>query len=303
MGQELAEIKDNIPEKIRSGVAGQLSEGSRLLYIRDMEHFEKWMQNNHLNILILTRDDMVAYRVHLDDTYANSTASRMLTVARRVLNEARLRGMIETNPANEVRGFTTEDESPRTALTELQCRQMLESIDQSTPKGKRDYALLSLLIKTGIRRAEVVELKVKDQGMDGGHYILTIRHGKGDKRRTVKLQPSLHRAIQEYLVTRGDIDPDDYMFVGILKNGKWKNTPIHMYGGLTYILLEHAKSIGLELTPHDLRATFATLALEGKAPLQKVQYAMGHKDPRTTERYHLKKGNLDDNATDYIHLD
>jgi len=55
------------------------------------------------------------------------------------------------------------------------------------------------------------------------------------------------------------------------------------------------------LTPHDLRATFITLALEGKAPLQTVQYAALHKDPRMTEHYQRRKVNLDDNAVDYIH--
>ena len=55
------------------------------------------------------------------------------------------------------------------------------------------------------------------------------------------------------------------------------------------------------LTPHDLRATLITLALEGKAPLQVVQYAARHKDPRMTEHYQRRKVNLDDNAVDYIH--
>jgi integrase len=54
-------------------------------------------------------------------------------------------------------------------------------------------------------------------------------------------------------------------------------------------------------TPHDLRATFITLALEGKAPLQAVQYAARHKDPRTTEHYQRRKFTLDDNAVDSIH--
>jgi integrase len=56
------------------------------------------------------------------------------------------------------------------------------------------------------------------------------------------------------------------------------------------------------LTPHDLRATFITLALEGKAPQHLVQYAAGHKDPRTTAHYQRRKEQLDDNAVDYIHF-
>jgi integrase len=55
------------------------------------------------------------------------------------------------------------------------------------------------------------------------------------------------------------------------------------------------------LIPHDLRATFTTLALEGKAPLQTVQYAARHKDPRTTEHDLWRTFNLDDNAVAYIH--
>ena len=57
------------------------------------------------------------------------------------------------------------------------------------------------------------------------------------------------------------------------------------------------------LKPHGLRATFITLALEGGASLHQAQYAAGQADPRTTERYHRRKLNLDDNAADYVRID
>ena len=56
------------------------------------------------------------------------------------------------------------------------------------------------------------------------------------------------------------------------------------------------------ITPHSTRHTFITLALDGGAPLHKVQVAAGHADPRTTERYWRTKQNLDDNAVDYVRL-
>ena len=56
------------------------------------------------------------------------------------------------------------------------------------------------------------------------------------------------------------------------------------------------------LKPHGMRASFITLSLEGGAKLEQVQYAARHKDPRTTERYHRRKLNLDLNAVDFIHL-
>ncbi len=77
-------------------------------------------------------------------------------------------------------------------------------------------------------------------------------------------------------------------------------TPIS--GRLIERLVKHyAAATGVStLSPHGLRASFITLALEGGAALHKVQYAAGHQDPRTTERYQKRKLNLDDNAVDYI---
>ena len=65
----------------------------------------------------------------------------------------------------------------------------------------------------------------------------------------------------------------------------------------------YAKRAELDgLTPHGLRASFVTLALEGGAALHDVQYAAGHADPRTTERYQKRKLNLDRNAVDFVHF-
>ena len=60
--------------------------------------------------------------------------------------------------------------------------------------------------------------------------------------------------------------------------------------------------LGIKLTPHGLRATFVTLALEGGAKLEQVQHAVGHADPRTTERYQSRKLNLDNNAVDFVRI-
>ncbi len=69
------------------------------------------------------------------------------------------------------------------------------------------------------------------------------------------------------------------------------------------VVLQYAAVASIDdLTPHGLRATFITLALEGGARLEQVQYAARHRNPMTTERYQRRKVNLDDNAVDYIRL-
>jgi len=63
----------------------------------------------------------------------------------------------------------------------------------------------------------------------------------------------------------------------------------------------HARAAGLEdVTPHSLRHTFVTLALDGGATLRQVQAAARHADPKTTVRYDRHRQNLDDSAADYV---
>jgi integrase/recombinase XerD len=280
---------------------GQLSERSRRIYKNDAKRFAEWIQEQGLTVRDLTRSHMIAYRAYLGDIYAIATAARMLSVARRILDEQVYQGVLVANPAKEgVKGFKVSNESSHISLKKEQAKDLLASIDISTPAGKRDYALVYLLLKTGIRRSECVALNIGDMGSMEGHIIATVRHGKGDKRRTVKLLPEVFRALEDYIHATGReiTSLDDPLFVGI---GRWNGKRI------TDKLIErtvtkYGQKIGIKLTPHDLRASFITLAIEGGATLLQTQYAAGHSDPRTTERYHIRKLNLDDNAVDYIKL-
>jgi integrase/recombinase XerD len=279
--------------------SGQLGKRSGRIYKNDALRFAEWMQSQGLTVGALTRSHLIGYRSYLDTTYAKATAARMLSVARRILGEQVLAGNITANPAKEVKGFSLDNESPHISLKKEQARELLASIDTSTPAGKRDYALISLLLRTGIRRSECVALNISDFTQEQGHTVATVRHGKGDKRRKVKVPVDVQRHIKAYLDTRSITSVDEPLFVhsstrwrGHRITDKYIERLVHKYG----------QKIGIELTPHDLRASFITLAIEGKATLLQVQYAAGHSDPRTTERYHIRKLNLDDNAVDYIKL-
>ena len=189
---------------------------------------------------------------------------------------------------------------------------MLEGIraDLHSPSHRllahRDLALVGILLRTGLRRSELVGLTVGSLGMAQGYHVLTIR-GKGNVLRTVKVPTDLHRDIATWLEAAADaglaLGLDDPMFVEIRKGGHaLRRQPLSdraIYG----IVVRRLEAAGVQrLGPHALRATFVTLALEGGAPLHKVQRAAGHADPRTTERYWRSKDKLDDNAVDYIKL-
>jgi site-specific recombinase XerD len=149
----------------------------------DARHFATWLAARNLDLASATRSDIIDYRRHLGEAYAKSTAARMLIVARRLFAEAVLRGDLAANPAADVRGFKSGDnETPHTALSKTQAKEMLAAIDRSRLDGLHDYALIMLLLRTGLRRSEALALDKGDISKEQGHQIVTVRHGKGDKR-------------------------------------------------------------------------------------------------------------------------
>lgn len=285
-------------ESAWSSIAGQLAETSKKTYLHDMRFFVNWMIEQDYTPQTLTYDAMVEYRIWLLSRYANSTASRMFSVARRLLTEQVRKQHIAVNPAEGVRSIRTEDETTHIVLTGEEAERLLNVVDTSTLKGKRDYALLLLLLRLGLRRSECAGINVADISTDQGHNILIVRHGKGNKRRISKIPVDVKRELDTYLLARNRaIEP---LFTNVFRNDRAGDVRISDKQ-IYRLVKQYAKKAGVaKLSPHGLRGTFITLSLEANAPLSKVQYAAGHKDPRTTERYQKRKTNLDDNAVDFI---
>jgi site-specific recombinase XerD len=291
---------------ILNTITKQLTPKTKSLYENDVKHFSNWLETNGYHWSGITLDVVADYRNYLLTTgYAKSTASRMLAVVTRFLKEVGKRGVLDTNFVDDVRSIPANKETTHRALSKDEVNLMLGLVDITTAKGKRDYAILLTLIKTGLRRSELSALTFADMRQEQGHWILVVEHGKGDKRRIAKLPADCYRAIECYLdaTNRAYLSGDNPLFVQFSMTG---DKPLERglgIKGIEYLVKGYGKKLGgSKLTPHGLRATFVTLCLEGGAPLQKVQYAAGHADPRTTERYQLRKQNLDDAAADYIKL-
>lgn len=308
-----AEVEESIKD-----IAGQLAPTSQRIYRNDVSHFACWMEQHGLTPLTMTRSDIIAYRSYLASAvssttgkpYSKRTVQRMFSIACRLMDEQFYAHRIPAKITDAVRGFSVDlDETPHSALSRQQAILMLDGIDRSTAKGKRDYAIIILLIKTGLRRSELVGLNIGDMQMQEGHYVLLVRHGKRNKQRTVKLRVEVHRAIEEYLIAmnRSKAKKDEPLFVGFhLEHRRQGEDLTSNDTRISAKLVEYLVSFynpdkdHIHLTPHGLRSTFATLAFEGGAHLQQVQFAMGHKDPRITEHYQKRKLNLDNNAVDKL---
>src|SRR6266487_4772379 len=286
-------------------VTGQLAPSSRKTYTIDAKHFAQWLASRELSLSSLDRDDLVLYRAHLAETYAQSTAARMWAVARRLLDEAVQRGLLPKNPAEGVRGFKAdEDESPHRALKREEAKTLLDAIDRSTAIGTRDYALLMLLLRAGIRRAAAVALTLGDLVMEQGYHVAIIRHGKGNKRGLAKLPVEVRQTIDTYLEAAGRMcaPPEAPVFISFRKGDHPQEKPLHP-NQVERIVKQRAQAVGITMSPHGMRASFITLAFEGGADLALVQDGARHKDPRTTRRYQKRREHLHKNAVDFVWLE
>lgn len=196
------------------------------------------------------------------------------------------------------RGFS------RDALTKEQARELLGSMTSGDDvAAKRDLAIISTLLRCGLRSIEIVRADIGDLRRCNGTPVLWI-HGKGrdGKDEFVVLTNEALRAIRAYIDLRGKVAETDPLFISHSNhniNGRLTTRSIRR------IVKNHLKEIGInekELTCHSLRHTFATLALANNAPLIAVQRAMRHSNINTTTIYTHMIDRLSDGAEHYIDL-
>ncbi len=171
-------------------------------------------------------------------------------------------------------------------LTEEEAEAILRVPDRRTLQGKRDYAILLTLLSTGLRKAELCNLKVGDLKTYRNQAVLDVI-GKGKKFRRIPLHPEALVAVKDYLrASRNGIDPDGPVFKTLGKHGPYEER------GLTPkavdCLIKSAAEKALirkRIHPHVIRHTFATTLLDKGNDLRTVQSLMGHSHIRTTETY------------------
>ena len=174
---------------------------------------------------------------------------------------------IPKNPCRNIKEIKWEV-PPRKSLTRFQLERLRRSC-----KSKRDLAVVDVLYSTGCRVTELVNMKFADINGNEIHII-----GKGKKHNTVYLNTNAQISLDEYLKVRKGDSP--YIFVTDRKPYRQLSVRSvqHMIGKL-------AAELGYFITPHILRHTFATLAVQNGMDITKVQKALGHSSVTTTQIY------------------
>jgi site-specific recombinase XerD len=186
------------------------------------------------------------------------------------------------------------------AISDAQATALLDAPPRQTLKGKRDRAILAVLLFHAVRRAEVCDLRVKDYGDREGIKHLTV-HGKGGKIRFIPAHPRAVRLIDEYLNAAGHPAEAGWpLFRAVAAN--LRNTKQRMNPGSVYrnVVMHYCRRLGISmelLGPHALRATSATSALSHGSDIAEVQEWLGHSSISTTRLYDKRKMRPEDSPT------
>jgi site-specific recombinase XerD len=228
-----------------------------------------------------------AIRAKLVQAFEPRTVNRMLSALRGVMKAAWQLGQVTTDDyrrAMDFKGLKTTGLPPagRVVSVEEVRTLLIAATKQDAPKSWRDQALLVAMFAGGLRRQEASALDTEHFNAETGE--VTVRRGKGGKFRTTYVAEGYREWIEPWAKFQRDRGCEP-MFVRWKKN-KGPTTTRLSNAGIDYVLGELVELAGIDdLTPHDLRRTFATDLLENGADILMVQKLMGHADVKTTAIY------------------
>lgn len=257
-----------------------LAPGTLANYRINLRLFANWLMDQHKTINTLTPADMRQYREHLKSHYKPSTINRKLSYVSGLLRWCNKMGLISENPMTRTKWVKAEN-YPKW-LTQEQVKMLLASLQEAIEKARakklgptltvaiRMQAIAIILLNTGLRVSELCDLRLSDIKDE----VITVRWGKGEKRRKIPMNDQAKSAIEEWLKVRKS--NSDYVFV---TDGRMTRQLVQWH------LSQLGKRLGFRLTPHLLRHTFGKSLADRQIPLDKIAKLMGHSNINTTAIY------------------
>jgi integrase/recombinase XerD len=283
--EKAVKLNDNLTTLLDAFISSQDVKGSsKKTYRKALKRFIGWIVEE--GISNPTREDILHFKGFLEAQGLSSlTLSTYLVAVRKFFEWAE--GMkYYPNVAKGIKGSKRTKGFKKDPLTVKQVKELMGSIDRSILQGKRDYALLNLLIRTGLRTIEVIRADVGDIRQEGGEAVLWIQgKGRDAKDEFVLLTEETLKPIHEYLKVRGKVEDQDPLFASFSDRNKNQRLTTLT---IRRIAKQYLRGIGLDskrLTAHSLRHTAITLSLQGGASIQEAQVLGRHANINTTLIY------------------
>ncbi len=275
---------ENWQQALAAFIAGQdVRESSRSLYARTLKLFFEWTDAEGKIISTLTRSDLLQYK---DELFARGLSS--LTIAGYLTSLRKFYEWTEgekyyPNIAKGIKTPKRQQAFKKQHLTEEKSAELLEHFQALS---KRDFAIVNLILRTGLRTIEVMRADVGDITYKGGRRILRVwGKGRDGKEDFVILTDKTYNPIRDYLKSRGRTKAGEPLFT----------SDSHRNGGerlttrtISRLCKEGLRAIGLdgrEFTAHSLRHTTAVAILKGGGQLSDAQAVLRHVSPATTQIY------------------
>jgi site-specific recombinase XerD len=258
---------------------------SQRSYRHSIDEFVFWYCSEprlSFNKTVVTR-----YRIHLESRQlAPGTINVRLAAVRRLAYEAADSGLLSPELAagiRRVKGSKKLGIRLGNWLTVDEARTLWQLPDENTLKGKRDRAILAVLLGCGLRRGELTELTLAHLQRREDHWAIVDLIGKAGHVRTVPMPDWVKQTIYHWLIAAGV--SQGKMFRCVCRIGTaWGSQMTEKV--VWHVVKQYAQQLGIaKLAPHDLRRSCARLCHGAGGELEQIQFLLGHVSVQTTEKY------------------
>jgi len=283
---------------------GVTSEHSKRAYGKGLTLFFTWVKERGPQAF--SKALVQEYRASLLELgLAPATINLRLSPLRKLAEEMADNGLLSPESAagiGRTKGIKQDGVRAGNWLVRDQASDLLNAPNPATLKGKRDRAMLALLIGCGLRRAELLGLNVKDVQQREGRWVIPDLVGKGKRIRTVPVPAPVKARVDEWLAAAAI--EEGKIFRPVNKGGRVTGNAINDEKAVWQVVLKYARQTELgKLSPHDLRRTCAKLCRKAGGDLEQIQLLLGHASIQTTERYLGTDQNLDVAVNDGLGLE
>jgi len=273
-----------IEELLESFISYQdIKQNSQSLYKRTLRLYFEWIRSKGYQLANLTGADIKAYKEHLLSSGMSSlTVSSYLNSVRRFYEWAEGQRLYP-NIGRGIRSPKRKQQFKKRPLLPDQATLLLTHLQQ---KSRRDFAIVNLLLRTGLRTIELIRADVGDITYRNGKRVLLVQgKGRDEKDGLVVLTDKAYQPIEDYLTTRGQKKAGDPLFTSDSNNSSGERLTTRT---ISYTVKEGLKIIGIDnrdITAHSLRHATATNILRVGGSIADAQAVLRHSSPATTQIY------------------
>jgi len=282
--EDITSAPERVGELVESFLEAQdVKPSSKRLYKRTLQQYLNWVEDKSYNLSEIARPQIIEYK---EDLLSSGMSS--LTVGSYITSVRRFYEWTEANKyyPNVAKGIKTPKRKQQFKKQPLLPEQATALLNYYESKAKRDYAIINLLLRAGLRTIEIIRANVEDITFKGSQRVLLV-HGKGrdEKDNFVLLTDKTYRPIKDYLDSRENSSPSEPLFTSTSNNSKGGRLTTRT---ISKIAKEGLKAIGLDsksFTAHSLRHTTAVNILRAGGSLEMAQFTLRHTNPATTQIY------------------